>query len=334
MIPTQKRREQTRRAQRGYRQRQEDALISLRIEVNELQGTIEGLNACFLSLADTLTSSQFLKEDKIAVDELRKAMKTFLELNRSCDGVTEDGEMSDSDDTSLKHSKVVGLNLPNSVNQTQSESNRPNSETDSLAPASSQMMSNSASQPHTISLPSPLRNFSPAHVLSFAARLQQTAYKSGLYLASNSETYNHFCRVFNYTLNFQTHQSLFMFLSRVVNENFERLLEPPEVNSPPAESRSQLKGWLNATEVSHYFSHRGFDFNKSSLYVQIEIDEGYSSPNTMGFSWPFLPWFQPASQQAGTITRSQSTKPYSSSACAKRKVVVDVVKLINSEPRH
>lgn len=261
-------------------------------------------------------------------------MQTFLDLNRSCDSLADGGERSDSEITSQQYSKITDFAPPNSMNQTQSESNRPSPKTYSILPAPPRRLPIPQSRSHTASLPSPLLNFSPAHVLSFAARLQQTAYQTGLYLASNIETSTSFRRVFSYALNFRTHPSLFHFLSKVVNENFERLLEPPEANSPPAGPQSQPNGWLNATEVSCYFSQRGFNFDNSSLYVQIEIDAGYPSTNTMGDLPAFLPWLQPASNQDETMIKSRTANLHSGSACVKRRVVVDVGKLINSECRH
>jgi hypothetical protein len=302
----------------------------LRNQVDELQGTIEGLNACFLTLTDTLTSSKLLKKDKIAVDGLRKAMQTFLELNRSCDNLTEDGEKLDLEATPRQYPELSELASTSWMNQLQSGSNRPNSETDSIHLACPPKVQISASQPHITSLSSPLRSLSTTHILSFAARLHQKAFQTGLYLASNAEASPFFHRIFKYALNSQTHQSLFIFLSKVVNENFGRLLEPPEARAPFEVPHNQFEGWLNATEVSQYFSQKGFDFDKPSLYVQIEIDEGYPNSDT-DTSWDFLPWLQPMSQQARTMRKSQNMNLHSSTAYAKWKVVVDVTKLINSE---
>jgi hypothetical protein len=78
----QRRRAQTRAAQRAFRQRKENELNALTKQIRELRETIEKLNTYFLQLVDILTASKWLEKDRNLACQLRETIKTFLDLSK------------------------------------------------------------------------------------------------------------------------------------------------------------------------------------------------------------------------------------------------------------
>jgi hypothetical protein len=185
--------------------------------------------------------------------------------------------------------------------------------------------------------------------LSFAGRLQRAAFKAGYHLANNAkQDFVDFQRVFNRVLNFNTHENLLSFLSNVVSQNFEGLLEQPQPTSLCTAAQRELPSWLNATEVSYYFHEKGFDFDQSTLYAELPIDTTLTNGDaTMAFGAFILPSLQSVSlgpQKAPStyaqdynflpLSYSHNLIDFKSSAInapAKRRIKVDVKKLINGK---
>jgi hypothetical protein len=186
--------------------------------------------------------------------------------------------------------------------------------------------------------------------MSFAKRLHRAAFQGGYRLANNAEReFSDYQRVFKYTLSFHTNETLLLYLKKVVNENYERLFEAPEINPISHLIQSQSQGWINATEVSEYFSQRGFTFDGSLQYVDLEMDIPSANLDDSGLSGTYnMPLFHfPALDFATTRSRAseysntnftgdanifkanQNSFLHGHSAPSKTRTRVDVAKLID-----
>jgi hypothetical protein len=186
--------------------------------------------------------------------------------------------------------------------------------------------------------------------MSFAKRLHRAAFQGGYRLANNAEQeFSDYQRVFKYTLSFHTNETLLLYLKKVVNENYERLFEGPEINPISHLIQSQFQGWINATEVSEYFSQRGFTFDGSLQYVDLEMDiplanfddSGLSGTYNMPlFQFPALDFARPRSRaseysntnftgDANIFKANQNSFLRGHSVPSKTRTRVDVAKLID-----
>ncbi|KAF2092586.1 hypothetical protein NA57DRAFT_62298 [Rhizodiscina lignyota] len=127
---------------------------------------------------------------------------------------------------------------------------------------------------------------SPLHLLDipslpFARRLQLAAWQAAFRLVYTAEKQLQlYHQVFNFVLNFHTQESLKSLVTRILNENFNRLLDPPPESLPGAVGM----GWLNASEVESYFRGKGLDCNKSPIVAGMEMDADYFGGAMIGMS--------------------------------------------------
>ncbi|KIW00846.1 uncharacterized protein PV09_07606 [Verruconis gallopava] len=94
-----RRRIQTCRAQRAFRQRNKDAIASLTSEVNELQQSIETLNTCFLTFTDDLVASGLLKCDENLAKSLQRTIERFVSVARESHNRSENSACTKDENT-------------------------------------------------------------------------------------------------------------------------------------------------------------------------------------------------------------------------------------------
>jgi hypothetical protein len=173
--------------------------------------------------------------------------------------------------------------------------------------------------------------------LNFAKRLHRAAFQGGYRLARNAkQEYVDYQRVFKYTLNFHTNETLLTFLAKVVNENYDSYFEAPDANLPSVLGESKFRGWLNATEVAEYLSEKGFIFDGSQSYAELDMDVVSANthvtdlPDSSGL--PLL-YFSPLAFLGNINARKPSPDLFRQplSEPPKRRVIVDVTKLINGK---
>ncbi|KAG8626367.1 hypothetical protein KVT40_005312 [Elsinoe batatas] len=83
--PAQRRRAQTCKAQRAYRQRRKDEIESLTSRVNHLSTTIEDLIQCFLGLTDKVLSSPWIQERPEVVTDVQASIKKFIDITQAAE---------------------------------------------------------------------------------------------------------------------------------------------------------------------------------------------------------------------------------------------------------
>jgi hypothetical protein len=103
--------------------------------------------------------------------------------------------------------------------------------------------------------------------LSFAQRLQITAYQTALRVVLTSDVQVEvFQRAFNTLPSPRVVSKLKEFYTKVLNENFQNLLFPPTPDFPNlAGTGAEPSGWLNASQVEAYFRRRGLDLDDSPV---------------------------------------------------------------------
>jgi hypothetical protein len=357
-------------------------IASLDSQVDELQGTIEGMNSCFLSLVDTLTSSKWLVNDTQLANQLHTSIKTFLQLVRSShatNGSFEDRSIpemreklpamsastvasdvtifpdhsADEEISNYLHGigNAVSESWPDSRRQpaqvskqhVQRKTREPLSKVERSInhmknyndlPVVSQKVLSEFYQPSPYLSAFPPGSWQSPEIdgSNFATRLHVAAFKEGYRIACNAERdLNAFQLVFGVQLHsFNTRRNLLSFLERAIHQNFERLLEPPEPSLMDLEGESV--GWLNATEVSQYFSEKGLDLDHHPFIAELELDERHLS--TDASRNPKMVLQTEASERSQTFDFSswasfhfRRTDP----AQTKSKVRVDVARLINGK---
>jgi hypothetical protein len=390
-ITIQRRREQTRMAQKAFRQRQEAAIQSLSNEVDQLHCTIDGLNKTFLSFTDALTTSEWLENDAYVAGELRNTIRTFLELTQSPHEPSSREEVHTFRENAHKHMKsdVVLKNPEYSPSFSGSSECSATVETTCGHSASSSAISASPAAgsidngvalktasafantdvynrpwPY-FSIPSPFLSLSAIQSMSwkplavnettFSRRLHQAAYEEGYRILCNAEQeFNNYQQIFGYMLGTHTRESLFWYLTSALNENLDGVLEPPEAIHSFTNFEVQSSGWLNATEVYHHFRMKGIDFDKYPIVAEIQIDGDNVNKSIASKEEPFnSSMLQPSAPELRTeisnysdpfdcslFTYLQNVDQFggnsrivsnSSALSSKRRVSVDVTKLISGE---
>ncbi|KAF4552879.1 Hypothetical protein D9617_8g048920 [Elsinoe fawcettii] len=131
----QRRRAQCVQAQRTYRQRRKDEIESLSGQVDDLSGTIERLNDCFLGLTDKLLSFGLIQSRLEMASVIHASVKQFIAANKIAekpggktrrDGVNDETELPLRELTSERTDPSLVREVTNSV-MTTSEQQLPSS---------------------------------------------------------------------------------------------------------------------------------------------------------------------------------------------------------------
>jgi hypothetical protein len=281
------------------------------------------LNTCFISLIDALTVSERLKQDTKVMDELRRAIQTFLMGARSSrvhnesleantfEGVHKGSQIvpnleqapqvllsqihSATDRTARNISTTNGMisrrPSPKLTKISRAVASTTETGPDKYNPSATQIGPSEfyRNQINQSIFQSASWQYHEANDHRFASRLQREAFKAGYNIIRKSEkNFTDFRQVFSSILQFRTCSDLFSFFAKVLMENFERLLEPPGISQSTFERPDEVEldgSWLNATEVSQYFREKGLDFDSSPSFAELEIDAEHSDMNsTSGFT--------------------------------------------------
>lgn len=366
MIPLQRRREQTRLAQRAFRQRQEDTVRSLADQVEQLQHTIKGLNDAFLSLTNVLSASQWLKKDASVAVELRNTIQTFLELTQIREGSNSKRERFASEPNlnqqldsvdSLKQYNM-GERTTSHLTPDSSMFTLPTVETTEITETTNR--ANDVANDHVCNESSPyfgilppffkfsvIQSMSwqplPVNGVTFAKRLHQAACQEGYRILCNMEhnAYD-YQQIYGYMLQTHTKESLFWYHTKALNENMEEALSPPEAVYPFINIEIESSQWLNATEVYHHFRMKGIDLNESPMFAEFNIDKNAIATNVTE-KQNSLPMSMLRSITSYKSTRLSNPYPEIESYAgydpkdllapstdhSKSKLLIDVAKLIN-----
>jgi hypothetical protein len=238
------------------------------------------MNACFLSLTDKLVISGWLEQDTQTTKAVQKTIESFITLVRASN-VSQDDEQ----DTSDYHSP--GVATPRSV--VSDISFHPiMSDPEEMAVASAldarlwdaNQVSDSesfaydgvSSRINTISELRLPRSIDPP-TPSFAQRLHVQAIQAGLRLVCTAEDHSMvFYRVFNRVLDLNTREGLKTFLHKVLDSNYNQLLQPPvETDLDMSWSEEVSEAWLSASDVARYFRTIGMDLEGPQGIVTVEV---------------------------------------------------------------
>jgi hypothetical protein len=111
---------------------------------------------------------------------------------------------------------------------------------------------------------------------TFAQKLHTEAIRTGLHLVCNAEDSSQlFFRVFNRVLDLPTREGYRARLTRILDENSNRLLQPPPANDLDKLWSGESSVWLNASDVANHFRSIGMDFDSSPDIADEVTDPNY-----------------------------------------------------------
>ncbi|KAF2807114.1 uncharacterized protein BDZ99DRAFT_573011 [Mytilinidion resinicola] len=290
-IAAKRRRTQACRAQRAFRQRKEDTITSLNAQIAGLNKTIEGLNACFLTLTDELVASGWLEHNPQVTKAVQRAIERFITIVRVSHVPQEDDQTvsdchSSGSMTTGSLAPEISLDRPHDTGTSEREETVVQSVRNAAPWEAANQPSDFQSFPcelvpahnNTVNFMSQLRipgSMDPPNP-TFAQRLHFQAIRAGLRLVCTAEDRSmEFYRVFNRVLDFHTREGLRALLNKILNDNFNQLLQPPlESDVDRSWSGGLSCAWLNASDVARYFRTIGMDFDGSQGIVTVKMHPG------------------------------------------------------------
>ena len=260
-------------------------------QISGLNRTIEDLNACFLTLTGELVASGWLEHDPQVTKAVQRTIKRFITVVRAShvsqkdDHIVSDCHGSDSM-TMEPLVPEISLDMPRDTCTLEGEemvvqfarnaavweaANQP-SDFQSFPRELVPPPTNTVNFMSRLPIPGSMGQLSP----TFAQRLHLEAIRAGLRLVCNAEDHSlMFYRVFNRSLDFNTREGLRELLNKILDDNFNQLLQPPPESDVDRFWSGGVSGaWLSASDVARYFRTMGIDFDGLQGIVAVQMHPG------------------------------------------------------------
>ncbi|KAF2221206.1 hypothetical protein BDZ85DRAFT_25419 [Elsinoe ampelina] len=277
-VAAQRRRAQTCKAQRAYRQRRKDEIESLSSRVNHLSTTIEDLTQCFLGLTDKILSSPWIQERAEVASDVQAGIKKFIDITQAAEAHIENEQEDapqDKDAGDTKRSTSMDMsNSSGSISVFDTTSPQFSAQSGELVPAHFNSASFTAGNPWLsgpfINSTLPVLPVSPMEngPLAFARRLFYTCIQCAFDLASRPAdfggVYGLYEKVFRGLNGWENPERVKQILgsSMVTGRDISLNLE----TNPHGMALSNSDGdqMLSPSAVALFFLNQGFQYDAAS----------------------------------------------------------------------
>jgi hypothetical protein len=249
------------------------------------------LNACFLTLTDELVASGWLQYDPQVTKAVQRTIERFITVVRASQVPQKDDQTvgdchSPGSITTGQLAPEMSLDRLHDTGTVEREEMVVQSVRNAASWEVANLSSDFQSFPYelvapynnTVNFMSPLSIPGSMDPLSptFAQRLHLEAIRGGLRLVCTAEDRSlEFYRVFNRVLDFRTREGHRALLNKILDENFNQLLQPPpESDADRSWSGGFSRAWLNASDVARYFRMIGMEFDGLQGIVTVKMHAG------------------------------------------------------------